>query len=67
MSVNERIDETPIKDSLPIDLTAFQKMQDAFNLLKIIQLSKNDIKSGKAESAEKVFADLREEFCANVD
>ncbi|MCR4797043.1 MAG: EAL domain-containing protein [Lachnospiraceae bacterium] len=30
MSVNERIGETQTKDSLPIDLTAFQKMQDAF-------------------------------------
>ena len=61
------ITQDGVSRAVLIDVQSYQKMQDAFNLLKIIQLSKNDIKSGKAESAEKVFADLREEFCANVD
>lgn len=45
-----------------IDVQSYQEMKDAFNLLKIIQLSQNDIKAGRAELAEKVFADLRKEF-----
>lgn len=45
-----------------IDVHSYQEMKDAFNLLKIIQLSQNDIKAGRAEPAEKVFADLRKEF-----
>ena len=44
-----------------IDVQSYQEMKDAFNLLKIIQLSQNDIKAGRAEPAEKVFADLRRE------
>lgn len=45
-----------------IDVYSYQEMKDAFNLLKIIQLSQNDIKAGRAEPAEKVFTDLRKEF-----
>ncbi|MCR5437473.1 MAG: type II toxin-antitoxin system Phd/YefM family antitoxin [Treponema sp.] len=45
-----------------IDVQSYQEMKDAFNLLKIIQLSQNDIKAGRAEPAEKVFEDLRKEF-----
>ena len=45
-----------------IDIQSYQEMKDAFNLLKIIQLSQNDIKNGRAEPAEKVFNDLRKEF-----
>lgn len=45
-----------------IDVHSYQEMKDAFNLLKIIQLSQNDIKAGRVEPAEKVFADLRKEF-----
>ena len=48
-----------------IDVQSYQEMKDAFNLLKIIQLSQNDIKAGRAEPAEKVFADLRKEFLSN--
>ncbi|EID85242.1 prevent-host-death family protein [Treponema sp. JC4] len=45
-----------------IDVNSYQEMKDAFNLLKIIQLSQKDIKAGRTEPAEKVFADLRKEF-----
>lgn len=47
-----------------IDIQSYQEMKDAFNLMKIIQISQNDIKAGRVESCDKVFSDLRKEFLA---
>lgn len=45
-----------------LDVESYQEMKDAFNLLKIIQLSQNAFKQGKVQSANEVFSDLRKEF-----
>ena len=45
-----------------IDVESYQQMKDAFNLLKIINFSETDVKNGKVESAEKVFANLRGKY-----
>ena len=48
-----------------LDIQTYQEMKNAFNLLKVIQLSQNKVKEGKVEKAEKVFSDLRKEFGVN--
>ncbi|MGI5084483.1 type II toxin-antitoxin system Phd/YefM family antitoxin [Treponema putidum] len=45
-----------------IDVESYQEMKNAFNLLKIIQLSEKDVKSGKTKSASEVFANLRRQY-----
>jgi prevent-host-death family protein len=49
-----------------IDIESYQTMQDAFNLLKIIQLSEKDIRSGKYKDSDKVFSQLKEKYNKNV-
>ena len=45
-----------------IDVESYQKMKNAFTLLKIIQLSEKDVKAGKTKTASEVFADLKRQY-----
>lgn len=45
-----------------IDVKSYQEMKDAFNLIKIIQLSENDVKNGKVKPASEVFANLKRKY-----
>ncbi|MGP1564423.1 MAG: type II toxin-antitoxin system prevent-host-death family antitoxin [Treponema sp.] len=45
-----------------IDVESYQEMKNAFNLLKIIQLSEKDVKSGKTKPTSEVFANLRRQY-----
>ncbi len=45
-----------------IDVESYQEMKNAFNLLKIIQLSEKDVKAGKTKPASEVFANLRRQY-----
>ena len=45
-----------------IDIASYQEMKNAFNLLKIIQFSEMDVRSGKVKPAQEVFADLRRKY-----
>ena len=49
-----------------IDIESYQTMQDAFNILKLIQLSEKDIRSGKYKESDKVFSQLKERYNKNV-
>ncbi len=37
-------------------------MKDAFNLLKIIQLSEKDVRAGNFKETDQVFKDLKKRF-----
>lgn len=41
-----------------IDIESYQTMQNAFNILKLIQLSEKDIRSGKFKESDTVFNEL---------
>ena len=45
-----------------IDVESYQKMKDAFNMLKIIQFSEMDIREGKSKQAKEVFSNLRRKY-----
>ena len=45
-----------------IDVESYQKMKDAFNLLKLIQLSETDVRAGRTKSAKEVFSNLRRKY-----
>ena len=45
-----------------IDIESYQEMKKAFSLLKLIQFSEMDVKSGKAKSAEDVFSNLKRKY-----
>ena len=45
-----------------IDIETYQEMKDAFNLLKIIQLSETTVRQGKIKPAQKVFSDLKRKY-----
>ena len=45
-----------------IDVESYQKMKDAFNLLKLIQLSDTDVRDGRAKPAKEVFSNLRRKY-----
>ena len=45
-----------------IDVESYQEMKNAFNLLKIIQFSENDVRSGKTKSATEVFTNLKRKY-----
>ncbi|MBR4629231.1 MAG: type II toxin-antitoxin system Phd/YefM family antitoxin [Treponema sp.] len=45
-----------------IDVDSYQEMNNAFNMLKIIQFSEKDIRAGKAKPAEEVFSNLRRKY-----
>jgi prevent-host-death family protein len=44
------------------DIASYEEIQESLALLKILALSRKDVEEGRVESAEKVFADLREEI-----
>ncbi len=41
-----------------IDVESYQTMQNAFNLLKMIQLSEKDVRSGNFKESDTVFNEL---------
>ena len=41
-----------------VDIESYQEMQNAFSLMKILQLSEKQFAAGKTRSAELVFADI---------
>lgn len=45
-----------------IDIESYQIMQDAFNLLKIIQMSEKDIRKGKYKESDQVFSEIRNKY-----
>jgi len=48
-----------------MDVESYQNMQDAFNLLKILQLGEEDIKKGDYKSSEQVFSEIEDKFGFN--
>jgi prevent-host-death family protein len=49
-----------------VDIDEYQSMQDAFNLLRIIKLSEDDLANGKHKDAEQVFSDIRKKLKRNA-
>jgi prevent-host-death family protein len=45
-----------------VDIESYQSMMDAFNLLKMIQLSERDVKAGHSTDSDEVFSKLRERY-----
>jgi prevent-host-death family protein len=45
-----------------VDIESYQSMKDAFDLLKMMQLSERDIRKGRYKEAEKVFEGLEEKI-----
>ena len=45
-----------------IDVESYQEMKDAFNLLKMIQFSEKDIRSGRSKPAKEVFSNLKRKY-----
>ncbi len=41
---------------------SYVKTKDAFNLLKIIQLSEMDVQAGRTKPAKEVFSNLRRKY-----
>ena len=48
-----------------VDIESYQKMQDAFTLLKIVQLSEKDVRAGNFKESNEVFSDIRKRFDLN--
>ena len=45
-----------------MDVESYQEMKNAFNMLKIIQFSEQNIKNGKYKTASEVFSNLRRKY-----
>ena len=45
-----------------IDIDSYQNMQNAFNLLKVVQLSEKDIRSGLFKDSDQVFNELKKKY-----
>ena len=45
-----------------VDIDSYQNMQDAFNLLKIVQLSEKDVRSGLVRDSDQVFNELKNKY-----
>lgn len=45
-----------------IDIESYQTMKNAFNILKMIQLSEKDIKAGNIKESEQVFDEIKNRF-----
>jgi prevent-host-death family protein len=45
-----------------MDVESYQTMKDAFNLIKMIQLSEKDVRDGKCKSSDQAFKDIREKY-----
>lgn len=48
-----------------MDIESYQTMQNAFNLLRIIQLSEKDINAGRYKTSEEVFSNLKGKYLRN--
>ena len=48
-----------------VDIESYQKMQDAFTLLKIVQLSEKDVRAGNFKESKEVFSEIRKRFDFN--
>jgi len=48
-----------------IDITSYQDMQNAFSLLKILQLSEKQIEKGKYKNVDQVFKDIENRLGIN--
>lgn len=48
-----------------MDIESYQTMQNAFNLLRIIQLSEKDIKAGRYKTCDEVFTNLKGKYLKN--
>jgi prevent-host-death family protein len=47
-----------------LDVDSYQKMQDAFALLRLLQISEKDVQAGRTKPAKQVFQELRKELNA---
>ena len=45
-----------------IDIESYQTMQDAFNLLKMIQLSEKDIRDGNYKESDQIFDEIKQKY-----
>ena len=48
-----------------LDIASYQDMQNAFSLLKILQLSEKQIEKGKCKKADQVFGDIEKHLGIN--
>ena len=48
-----------------MDIESYQEIKNAFALMSIIQLAENDVKNGKVQSSDAVFAELKEKNFKN--
>ena len=48
-----------------IDIESYQNMIDAFNMLKLLRFSENDIKNGRFSEASEVFARVKQKYGVN--
>jgi len=48
-----------------VDIESYQSMQNAFTLLKIVQLSEKDVRAGNFKESNEVFSDIRKRFDLN--
>jgi hypothetical protein len=48
--------------SLKNNVDSSQKMQDAFSLLRLLQISEKDVQAGRVKSAKQVFQELRNAY-----
>lgn len=49
--------------SLKNNVNSYQKMQDAFALLRVLQISEKDVQAGRVKPAKQVFQELRRSCC----
>jgi prevent-host-death family protein len=50
-----------------MDIESYQEMKNAFNMLKMIQISDKDVAAGRTKNANQVFAELRSKYLHNGD
>jgi prevent-host-death family protein len=48
-----------------MDIETYQDTEDAFALMKLLQIAEKDIKDGKVKKADDVFKELRERLTKN--
>jgi len=48
-----------------VDIESYQKTQDSFALLSLINIAENDIKNRKTKKADVVFSNLRQKIAKN--
>ena len=49
--------------SLKKNIDSYQKKQDAFALLRLLQMSEEDVQAGRVKPAKQVFQELRRSCC----